>query len=194
MLVHFKCRYDQIWDYNAIAADLFGSSRYLVVAEKLSQNAHVHWQGETYMSPTDWKRAKSSLSAKHFQRLLDPHARPLKESDKPVDDNGFQYMLKEPKHVILAQNGFTSEEIDHLVFKSNEHREVVKNGLRDTLFKLQVSGSPEGVHLALRRAGTRYFSDEGRRPGPRYQKDILWIMHEHPAGCDEWKDYVADRI
>ena len=194
MLVHFKCRYDQVWDYNAIARDLFGSSRYLVVAEKLSQNAHVHWQGETLLSPTEWKRAKSSLSGKHFQRLLDPHARPLKESDKPVNDDGYQYMLKEPKHVILAQNGFTPDEISSLVYKSNEHREVVKNGLRDTLFKLQVSGTPETVHLSLRRAGTRYFSNEGRRPGLRFQKDILWIMHEHPAGCDEWKDYVADRI
>ena len=57
MLIHFKCNYDPAWDYPSICQSFFGNNQCLCQAEKMMTNAHVHFQGDTDLTPKQVEKA-----------------------------------------------------------------------------------------------------------------------------------------
>jgi len=192
-LEHIKCNYDPTWDYPAIARDLFGNNKCLVVAEKLSVNAHVHFQGYTDLSEREFQKAMTTLAATHFERKVKANGRPVKRSRRAVDEIGFQYLCKEDRPP-LYQQGFTEEELEALRHASQAHVEELKNGLGDYLQDQRYPEDPARALTQMRLDALKYYDDGGRRPGPRFQKDVLWIMYKHPQSNETWKLFVSERI
>lgn len=192
-IVHFKCMYDPSWDYPAIARDLFGGGKCLVVAEKLATNAHVHFQGYTELSERQVERHINALGKTHFQKLVDPNARPLKRARRDVDETGFQYLCKEDRPPLYSQ-GISEEEFASLRGASTALVTKLKTGMRDYLHARPYSGPAATVHSAMRMDAIDWYIENDMRPSPRFQKDILWTMVIHPSTTLEWKAYCAERI
>lgn len=129
-LEHFTCKYDPAWDYQAIAEKMFNGPRYLVMLEKVSTNAHVHFQGETDYAERTFANMRQDLSATHFIRKLKPSARPVKGVNRPVTEQGFQYICKE-NNPPLAVKGFTQLQLDEMWELSNAHVKDKKMRMKD---------------------------------------------------------------
>lgn len=210
-LIHFKCTYDPIWAekgyYEKFAVQLFGGNKCLVVAEKLSSNAHVHFQGYTSLSTQGVKDTIASISACHFvvkdweesqKKRKEGDAnpgrpRPVKAVKRTVDEKGFQYLCKEDRPPLYSQ-GFSQEEIVSLRKASDEHVDDLKNGLKEHLFKIEYPATPERALKRMRIDALEYYEKDAKRPRPMFQKDVLWAMWNHPQRDDAWKEFVAERI
>lgn len=193
MFVHFKCNYDPTWDYESICKDFFRENKCMAMAEKMMTNSHVHFQGETDMTPVEFEKALTKLAATHYSKKTNPSGRPLKRAKREVDDVGYQYLSKEGKAPIYCQ-GFSAEDLEVLKGASDAHVDELKNGMPDHLNGLSFSGDPAQVYSEMRWKALEYYAESDRRPGPRFQKDVLWVMYKHPGTCDGWKRFVADRI
>jgi len=190
---HIKCNYDPSWDYPAIARQLFGANKCLVVAEKLATNAHVHFQGYTDWNDREFEKAMTNLAATHYSKKVNPSSRPVKRAKRTVDETGFQYLCKEDRPP-LYQQGFTEEELEALRFASQAHVDELKNGLGDNLDGQRYPEDPARAFTQMRLDALKYYDETDRRPSPRFQKDVLWIMYKHPQSSEAWKLFVSERI
>lgn len=129
-LEHFTCKYDPTWDYEKIAEDMYDGPRYLVMLEKISTNAHVHFQGETTYAERTFANKRQKLSATHFIRKLKPSSRPVKGKKEPATELGFQYVCKELNEP-LAYKGFTLDELEEMHDNSNMHVKEKKEKMKD---------------------------------------------------------------
>lgn len=127
-LEHFVCKFDPAWDYKEIAEDLFNGPKCLVMLEKLSTNAHVHFQGETSLAERTFQNKRGELSKQHFIKKLNPGSRPVRAHHGKTDEIGFQYICKEDpvKNPPLYMKGFTMEDIHEMHRKSEEYREKMQ--------------------------------------------------------------------
>jgi len=137
-LQHFKVTFDSSWtqeDYLRICDHVFGDSpQVLVVAEKMKQNAHVHFQGYTRYSHETFKKRRTIAKDMHYTQKpgigARKGARPVTggDQDRPVNATGFQYMCKEPPSVTnpVYSRGFTPEQLAELHEKSNAYVENLK--------------------------------------------------------------------
>lgn len=151
-LEHFTCKYDPAWDYKAIAENMFNGPRYLVMLEKISTNAHVHFQGETDYAERTFANMRQELSATHFIRKLKPSARPVKGVNRPVTEQGFQYICKELNEP-LACKGFTQLQLEEMWQDSEAHVQDKKEKIRDYVRDMEIpeaqfhGGPEEHAHL-----------------------------------------------
>lgn len=192
-LVHFKCMYDPTWDYASICKDFFGDGKCIAMAEKMTTNAHVHFQGECILSEDAFTKKMTELASTHFSKKEYPSGRPLKRVKRTVDETGYQYLCKEG-HAPIYSQGFGDEELRLLKEKSDAHVQELKCGLMEHVSSRTFSGSPEQVHQAIKEAAWDYYKATARRPGPRFQKDVLYAMGMHPQATRAWELYVMDRI
>jgi len=195
MLVHFKCKYDHTWDHAKIARDIFGDHKHMVVNEKLSTNPHCHFHGYTDMDDKDVDKYITKLASTHYQRQ-EPGgetSRPVKRARKDLDELGFQYLAKE-HHQPLVMHGISEEELASLRAASDEHVQKLKNGMRDHVWAKEYTGQPQEVHVNMRTDAFDWYIENNLRPGPRFQKDVLWFMATHPKASRAWKLYASERI
>lgn len=190
---HLKCNYDPAWDYPAIARTLFGHGKCLVVAEKISTNAHVHFQGITDLSHRQFEKAITELAATHWEKVLKPSGRPVKRARRDIDEKGFQYLCKEDRPPLYSQ-GFTEEELQALRDASDAHVDELKHGLGDHLATFDYPADPQQALTKMRLDALEYYDGQDKRPGPRFQKDVLWIMYKHKQSSPAWKLFVSERI
>ena len=115
---------------------------------------------------------------------------------KPVDDNGYQYMLKEAKSLsnVLTHNGFNDAELDELFTASQAHKDDLEIGLCTFLHKIPMVENPDQAYNKMRLDALRYYEQQDRRPGPRFQNDVLWIMLRHPMTTQAHRNFVSSRI
>lgn len=190
---HIKCNYDPTWDYPAIARNLFGGNQCLVVAEKLATNAHVHFQGYTDLGPREFEKAITDLAATHYSKKVNSACRPVKRAKRSVDEIGFQYLCKEERPPLYSQ-GFTELELQALRDASDQHVDELKHGLGDYLADRMYDSEPVRAFNRMRLDALQYYSENDRRPSPRFQKDVLWVMYKHRQSTEEWKIFVSERI
>lgn len=207
-LVHFKCNYDPTWDYKLIASRFFSGRKCIVQAEKLSTNAHVHFQGYTDMSDRRYEEEITKLSTSHFEFKVyqervaawkegdekPKRPRPVKRVKRTVDEKGFQYLCKEGTEP-LYYCGFSPEELRQMKTASDEHVDEMKSGLKERLHKRTYPQNPPSeARKRMRLDALADYAANDKRPRPTFQKDILWIMYTHPQSDDAWKEFVADSI
>lgn len=190
---HIKCNYDPTWDYPAIARNLFGANKCLVVAEKLATNAHVHFQGFTDLGPREFEKAITDLAATHYSKKVNSASRPVKRAKRTVDEIGFQYLCKEERPPLYSQ-GFTEDELQALRDASDQHVDELKHALSDYLADRVYDSDPLRAFDDMRMDALQYYIDTDRRIPPRFQKDVLGIMCRHRQATKEWKFFVASRI
>jgi len=206
-LIHWKCTYDQLWNYPQMAKTLFGSNKCLVVAEKMESNAHVHFQGYTSHSDRKLEDIKNDMSDWHFSvksweaekkrakegDKIRGRPRPVKGCQKEIDEKGFQYLCKENRPPLFSQ-GFTQEDLMALRKASDEHVQQLKTGLKEHLHAISYDKLPERALKRMRLDALEYYEKEDKRPRPSFQKDVLWTMWSHPQRDDAWKEFVSERI
>ena len=177
-LEHFKCNYDQTWDYPAIANSLFDGEKVMVQDEKRTGNHHVHFQGYTTLAKRTYDGRITDLSATHYIKKMEPGRRPIRRMRSgKATEMGFQYILKEGRQP-LYQRGFSEDEIKDLIEKSKEYVDKLKSSAADILrdhpksdliFKFPNAETMEKrvrflVGESYRKAGRkvtgRYFKDE----------------------------------
>lgn len=141
-LEHFKCKYDQTWDYPAIANSLFDGEQVLVQEEKVSTNHHVHFQGYTSLAPRTFGERMTELAATHYLKQKQPGSRPVKRARKGIDIVGFQYLMKEGQKP-LYQRGFTDEMLKELAESSKEHVRDLKFNIRDFITSMELPKGPK---------------------------------------------------
>ena len=73
-------------------------------------------------------------------------------------------------------------------------KESLVNGMKDHVHAIEYSGTPQEVHVAMRMDAYDWYKTNLMRPGPRFQKDVLWFMATHPRATRDWTIYVAERI
>lgn len=191
-LEHFTCKYDPAWDYKKIAEDMFNGPRYLVMLEKISTNAHVHFQGETDYAERTFANMRQELSATHFIRKLKPSARPVKGVNRPVTETGFQYICKELNEP-LAVKGFTQLQLEDMWEKSEAHVQDKKEKIRDYVRDMEIpeaqfhGGPEEHAHLfynVLMDVDMK-LREMDREPTRYTKRDIAHGLrkHKHCSNC-----------
>lgn len=185
-LEHFTCKYDPAWDYEKIAEDMFNGPRYLVMLEKISTNAHVHFQGETSYAERTFANKRQELSATHFIRKLKPSARPVKGVNRPVTEQGFQYICKELNQP-LAVKGFTEEQLEDMWTASQEYVTDKKTKISEFVKELDI---PEYMFHGDDEAQSRlfynclmnvdsYLSEVDREPSRYTKHDVACGLRAH---------------
>lgn len=165
----------------------------LVVLEKATSNPHLHFQGFSTLDEKTFKNKFSDLTANHYQKRLGDKKRPVRHSNKEVNDLGFQYMCKEGE--VLYRQGFSDEDIEQLREASKNYVDEVKNGLKrklqETDFKYQ---DAEDLHHQFRRSAMKYYNDQEKMPPPNFQKLLIWHMSTLYPKDDQIQNYCATRI
>lgn len=192
-LKHFVCNYDPNWDYPALCGQLFQSNKCLCVAEKISTNAHVHFQGYTDLGEKKWEQEITSIAATHWSKKIKPNCRPLRQHKRGPDEVGFQYMCKEGIDPLYSQ-GFEEGELASLKAKSDDYVEELKCGLKDHLHGKTYPSDPAAARKRMRMDALEYYHEGAKRPRPTFQKDVLWEMYRHPQSTQEWKEFCAEYI
>ena len=190
-LEHFTCKYDPAWNYEEIAEEMFDGGRYLVMLEKLSTNAHVHFQGETTLAERTFQNKRQELSAQHFIRKLKPSARPVKGVSRAVTEEGFQYICKE-KTEPLAVKGFTEEELEVLRAGSERHVQDMKFRLRDYIKDYEIKAQEfygddhdhSRLFYRMLLEADKQLQCMGKDPSRYTKRDVANGLREHPH-CTE---------
>jgi len=131
---HFKCTYDQAWDYEKIANRFFLADQpCLVMKEHINQpNTHVHFQGWTDITAASFAKKRKLLAKHHYSRKTMPKSRPITCCTRPADVMGFQYMCKE-QHAPLYARGFSEAQLVELQEKSQGHVKALKTKVIDLI-------------------------------------------------------------
>lgn len=195
---HFKITYDPSLDYEAICHRLFCSMhQWLCVLEKATTNPHVHFQGFTNHTADMFKNICSELFRDHWIRKQYPNKRPVRHSLKPVDEQGFQYLMKEAGAAasVLSKNNLTDEELQELHEASDAYVDDMKTGLRKHLHSLPYQPTdPVELHAYYRYEGQEYYLSQNKFFPPNFQKLILHAMAVREPPCKRLKMYTSERI
>jgi len=184
-LIHFKLEVCRTVDPQALAFQIFGTRKHLVVMHQgKKENPHWHFQGMTSLSPGSLKTVFSTVTSGHSKLISNPKARPLKQAKKKVDELGYQYMLKESPPNVVTSIGFTPEEIDELHEASQAHVKELQNKVFDYLvpkieFYSKKTGErhePVQVHNSIRLAALDYYMEKDIMWPPNLQKLLLFYM------------------
>jgi hypothetical protein len=195
MLRHTKLAYDPHLNYPYMCKKLYGDNKYLCVAEKMSVNAHVHFQGVTNLTTREYDDLFTELTCEHYLKRDNKKARPVRHVRAgDVDELGFQYMCKENPPNILARNQFEDEDIQALHEASEEHVQELKCGLKRKLHELDPEPTPQDLHRKYRMEGLAYYEASDKMPPPNFQKLVLWAMYTSPGASRATKEYVSERI
>lgn len=190
---HFITGYDSGINWEEWAIKLYGDGKLIVAAEKLRSNAHVHFHGDSTLTQKEWEKQFNLFKANHPIKKAPGGAnlRPTKESKKPVDENGYQYVAKE-KHQLYMQ-GVSPEELASLHKASNEHVEKMKNGMKEHIHGIHYEGAPAEVLRKLAHDCGFYLRVEKVNSRPQFVNDVYNVMMSHPEATDEWATYIVDR-
>lgn len=186
---------------------MFGNNKCLVVAEKLTVNAYVHFQGFTTLSTQGIKDVMTGISANHFEvkaweetqkdKKEDDHCsgrpRPVKQAKRSADDKRFLYFCTENRPPLYSQD-FTQEELRELHEASEEHGEESKNGLKEHLCSMKYPTNPVVAFKRMREDAIDYYRVAVKRPRVSFQKDIMCTMLFHPQFTEEWKKFCAENL
>lgn len=191
---HFITGYDSGINWEEWGVRLYGDGKLIVAAEKLRSNAHVHFHGDSMLTQKEWDKEFTLFKANHPIKKAPGGAklRPTKESKKPVDDKGFQYVAKE-KHQLYMQ-GVTPEELSSLHEASKEHVEKMKYGMQEHVHGITYDGTPAEILLKLSEDCMRFCAVNNARFRPQYRTDVLNIMVSHPKRTDAWWKYVNKKL
>lgn len=191
-LEHFKCKYDQTWDYPAIANSLFDGEQVLVQEEKVSTNHHVHFQGYTSLAPRTFGERMTELAATHYLKQKQPGSRPVKRARKGIDIVGFQYLMKEGQKP-LYQRGFTDEMLKELAESSKEHVKDLKFNIRDFVKTLDVKipgkTPPEVYQSVIIQVGQKLY-EEGKDITRYTRQDVKNGLLHHPDSTPALRGYL----
>lgn len=197
-LEHFKCKYDQTWDYPAIANRLFDGEKVIVQEEKVSTNHHVHFQGYTSLAPRTFGERMTELAATHYLKQKQPGSRPVKRARKGIDTTGFQYLMKEGQQP-LYQRGFTQEELDELAATSKQHVHEMKFNLREFIAELDLTPvireEPKKIYAwVLKQCAPKVFA-EGSKGRSRYTRtDIQNGLGFHRQATLELQTFLLNLV
>ena len=194
---HFVCKYDPAWDYVQIAESLFDGPRCLVVLEKLSSNAHVHFQGETYYAKRTFANKRAALAPLHFMRKISKTSRPVQRASK-CDELGFQYIVKEGEPKILYVKGFTEEDINLMRYQSEEHVRKLKTTVKDWVNCMELrAGDFHGDEEEHKRLFNRVYLEclrnihsMGKDPSRYTRSDIAKALAKHDHCSDSMKTWM----
>jgi len=194
-LVHFKCNYDPSWDYPAIARNIFGTSKCLVVAEKLMTNAHVHFQGYSSMTDAQYEATIRDLAKDHYSKKEYPASRPVKRAKREVDETGFQYLCKEEREP-LYQQGFTKEELQALRDASDARKSGLKTGLREVIHahKFKADIEPRALYKECQLLAIRWYQENDMMPPPSFKRLLVWSLINHPKITQFYVSHFADYL
>jgi len=199
-LIHFKLEVCRTVDPKALAFQIFGTRKHLVVMHQgKKENPHWHFQGMTSLSPGSLKTVFTTVSSGHTKKLSNPTSRPLKQAKAKVDETGYQYMLKESPPNVVTSVGFTPDEIGELHEASKAHVKELQNKVYDFLVpkiefydqKHKEWKTPEQVHNSIRLACYDYYMEKGIMWPPNLQKLILFYMAKLAREkLDEKREFV----
>lgn len=183
-LIHFKLEVCRTVDPKALAFQVFGTRKHLVVMHQgKHENPHWHFQGSTTLSPGSLKKLFLKVSSGHTKRMSNPTCRPLKQTKSVVDEKGYQYMLKESPPNVVTSVGFTPDEIDELHEASVAHVKELQNKVFDYLVpKIEFHSKkgplyePVQVHNSIRLAALDYYMEKDIMWPPNLQKLVLFYM------------------
>ena len=206
-LQHFKVTFDSSWtqeDYIRICDHVFGDSpQVLVVAEKMKQNAHVHFQGYTRYSHETFKKRRTIAKDMHYTQKpgvgARKGARPVTggDQDRPVNVTGFQYMCKEPPSDTnpVHSKGFTKEELLELHEKSNAYVEKLKFNTMDYIQEHITDELIKKMEPAILLSKTLLMVGlkmrEDKKLKNRHTRlDVINALLHHPAAPERLVEYL----
>jgi len=190
-LQSFKMDFDPTgFDYQGVAESLFLPGKILVVAEKLTTNAHVHFHGYTRDAERTFKNKRQKICDLHYKRnpsnkAYNPKSRPVSAANRPATETGFQYLCKDlpVTRAPLFCTGFTPEELATLHEQSQEHVKKIKESLQDFFIAMPIPPEALATHKTLKAysmeyASDKYFTDFPEKYNPRYVYiDYVKAMH-----------------
>ena len=159
----------------------------------MNVNAHVHFQGNTDLTAKQLDTAITELARTHYLKKHSPNSKPVRRVHGTVTVVGYQYLSKEGRDPLYSQ-GFSAADLAALREASATHVEELKCGMPNHIFSLSYSAIPADAFNAMRLDALEYYDSQDKRPGPRFQKDVLWAMYKHPSVTDAWKFFVSERI
>lgn len=185
-LEHLKISYDQTFDYQAIAEDLFDGEKVLVVQEKIGTNHHVHMQGYTTMAARTFSNKMTKLAQKHY--LHAHNKRPVKRAGKGIDEKGFQYAMKEGN--VIWSRGFSEADLAALKLASDEFVRNLKESLRDWIQGQVLTAADFQDPAALfngmiLKADKEYLRPLSKDPSRHTRIDVAKGIRNHPLCTDE---------
>jgi len=185
----FKVDFDPNLDYQGIAESMFIPGKILVVAEKLTSNAHVHFHGYTQDAERTFKNKRQKIADMHYKRNpkspgFNPKARPVSAANRPASETGFQYLCKElpSTRAPLFSTGFTPEELATLHEQSQAHVKTIKESLQEFLLELVIPPEHRASVKTLKAfvaqaAITDYYSKQDRKYNSRFfYNDVVNAM------------------
>jgi len=201
-LIHFKLEVCRTVDPQALAFQIFGTRKHLVVMHQgKKENPHWHFQGMTSLSPGSLKTVFTTVSNGHTKRLSNPTSRPLKQAKAKVDETGYQYMLKESPPNVVTSVGFTPDKIDELHEASKAHVKDLQNKVFDYLVpkiefrsKKGVLYEPLQVHNSIRLAALDYYMEKDMMWPPNLQKLLLFYMSKLAKMKLQEKDLIVYKL
>lgn len=198
-LRHFKVPYDPNFDWEAAAVKVFhASQKYLVMAEKLETNGHVHFQGYFQFGDSLFEKNQAEAFKTHYYKTdarISKNKHLIRNVKREVTETGFQYMVKEAEweRHILASNGWTLEDLQALHDQSEHHVRDLKRKLRDHLHAIDTSeDSPERMHKKYKMAAINYYIEEEKQVPPGFQRMILNYMLMKKPVTEERKEYCME--
>lgn len=184
-LEHIKISYDQTFDYQAIAEELFDGEKVLVVQEKVGTNHHVHMQGYTTMAVRTFSNKMTKLAQKHY--LHAHNKRPVKRASKGIDEKGFQYAMKEGN--VIWSRGFSEDELAQLKEASDEYVRNLKESLRDwvreqVLTELDFENPERLYNYMILEADKKFLRPLNKDPSRHTRIDVAKGIRNHPLCTD----------
>lgn len=203
-LYTLKVTYDSRWtheDYVKITDMLFPDSpKLLVVAEKMSTNAHVHMHGYSCYSLETFKKKCQKLKAMHYTMCpentgYNPKSRPVSGASMVATETGFQYLCKEapnPRNPLL-QRGFSDAELLELHAKSQEFVKKLKFNTRDEIASIPdqyLKGNPKALFEKVMLNIGKKLREENKDRTRYTRQDVINGLLHHPAATDELIQYL----
>lgn len=134
---HFVVKYydnEMEKKFNVICDKLF-DGKYLCVKE-YKPKEHYHFQGMTSLSDSQFtKIQQEDICQQHRMRQERPNCRLCVNSNKEVNEKGFQYMCKQSNSMVICST-LDPEEIKALGEASDEHVKKLKNELNEYVHPL----------------------------------------------------------
>lgn len=196
MFRHTKVAFCSLLKIEEICRGVYDlNQKCLVVLEKATSNPHLHFQGYSTLDEKTFKNRFSDVTCNHYMKRLGDKKRPVRHSNKEVNELGFQYMCKEGE--VVFRQGFSDEDIESLREASKLYVEEVKNGLKRKLHEMEFRyQDPEDLHHQYRRCAMKYYNEQDppKMPPPNLQKLLIWHMSTGYPKDDTIQNYCAVRI
>ena len=183
-IVHFKIEICATVNPEKVCEDLFHRCEHglcVLHVRGKAEAPHWHFQGTLKVEDKMFNAYLKRLSEGHSKKAAFPNSRPIKQSKKDINYNGFQYMLKEGLDSVKWQANFSEETLTELAEASEAHVQEMKDGLfhiLETEFEngWEATADPSSIYIRASRVTREHYLSIEKMPPPNVHKLVAWHM------------------